>query len=1270
MLLTSARLSSSPSRRSLALGLLAVILTAAISWALPTGARAATHDITEAPALTWGFKKSWRTYVGVPAMSGDVTATPESWGSSTGYNLSWPFTSGTYDDETNTTVLHYSGTVRWQKYPGWGDLPDDQYALDVQLADPTVTISADGSAVSVVGRTRHAGTDTDFGRVDVSALAVDQVTPTVIDGGTTTWSDIPASLAKEGQILFEPNAEQASYYPIGAAIDTVSVSYTGLGGAPDFSDNFAAPGIDVLDTDGDNFVYAPATQLAANQFSGVVDADRKLAYLERRLGDGSQAGTVAFDLDTGEQLPGELPGVYAGTPLFVDNVTGRAYYNETSSVDAQTYTKWVRYDRATSTLTSGTLSTALPSASGGMPLGWDRVNRRAFTVVLTVPTGASTTDYASHQWKLRTYSPADEFGDEWTVKDYDLPNASQLAQNRFLYRSYGMTGASDGSLIVLGDRRATTDATNAPAPSTVPGAFRIVTTGDTATATAIPGTDRPNNSLQLYDFAKAGSDGVIALARTGSVATEAVGGAYGTTKGFVQSVDVTPATGGIQAEALVPVPLSTNDSYGRKSVTVSPDDGTIWIGGSKTKAIVGIRDGRVVAKQTINERTTVADSWLQAFPNGVFWMQSTELDAAGNTTDTLFGQANFGFQKLKRLGVTATVSMQPVDRSVSLGAGVASEEVTFSVVQEGGDPVPSLAWQVKAPGATRFVAIDGATDSELRVVAAPGMDGTQYRAVFTNAAGAVASDVATLSVEYAPSVSFDLVDTNVRVGEDAEFSVAGSGNPEPSVAWQRCVPGADCSDGDAWSDIASDAAGFEVSDSLLTVNNTTAAQSGTKFRAKFTNSAGTAYSRAATLSVVVPQARTLTGVQFDWTGSAELQRRAPNGAANYFSAGISDGDQASYLAADGAASVLHRASDGTLTAATWATRDAFLSDSGAQVVRLSGGSGEAEADGSLQISWDASFSVNMYGGLVPFTVTDPVLTLDGDGNGTLTALLSGYSSSMSDATTRDVVPPTPNVTIATFTGGVVDTTDDATSTLTPAYAGVQVDTPSHAPQLRSGTGWGSWPQSFVDFHQLTGLGSYWYTSGGSADPYKAPTPITLTIGVPAPDPTPTPTPTADPTPTATPDPTPDPSPTTQAEHEVTVNANVNDTLALTLTSTTATLGRFLPGVAANYDTSITATATTTGPSLLTIEDPGSDPGYLLNAGHPLAAPLKACATSSSSPSCAYANVTGAPQTLLAFDNAAATPLTVGLRQPISATEQLTAGTYGKTLTLTLSSGTP
>ena len=39
----------------------------------------------------------------------------------------------------------------------------------------------------------------------------------------------------------------------------------------------------------------------------------------------------------------------------------------------------------------------------------------------------------------------------------------------------------------------------------------------------------------------------------------------------------------------------------------------------------------------------------------------------------------------------------------------------------------------------------------------------------------------------------------------------------------------------------------------------------------------------------------------------------------------------------------------------------------------------------------------------------------------------------------------------------------------------------------------------MDFHYETGLTSYWYTSGGAADPKKAPTAITVSYSDVGPD---------------------------------------------------------------------------------------------------------------------------------------------------------------------------
>jgi hypothetical protein len=159
--------------------------------------------------------------------------------------------------------------------------------------------------------------------------------------------------------------------------------------------------------------------------------------------------------------------------------------------------------------------------------------------------------------------------------------------------------------------------------------------------------------------------------------------------------------------------------------------------------------------------------------------------------------------------------------------------------------------------------------------------------------------------------------------------------------------------------------------------------------------------------------------------------------------------------------------------------------------------------------------------------------------------------------------------------------------------------------------------------------------------------------------------------TTPPDPDPGTDPPAGDHKTVDVSGTVENALGLTLSATSASLGTFVPGQAADHDASVSGTATSTVPSVLTVTDTGASPGHLLNGGAPLASPLKVCATTAASPACSYASLGASPRQLLAFGSgASAVPLTVGLRQSIAAGEALSAGTYGKTLTFTLSAGTP
>jgi hypothetical protein len=266
---------------------------------------------------------------------------------------------------------------------------------------------------------------------------------------------------------------------------------------------------------------------------------------------------------------------------------------------------------------------------------------------------------------------------------------------------------------------------------------------------------------------------------------------------------------------------------------------------------------------------------------------------------------------------------------------------------------------------------------------------------------------------------------------------------------------------------------------------------------------------------------TVTGATFEWTFSDEANAASFNGQCNFWSAGQSDGTLATYTATNGNATVLKLDATNTyVPISDFATRCLDKNGTPAnffngpvpapvrlgQKVRFTGGSGTLDpATGASTIQWTGTWSINFYGDNVPFWMTNPKLTMNASGNGTITATMGGYKSDINDPSIRIPLPAVPNVVIATLAG--VSAANATGFSTTPVYGGVQYDADpvyGQSPQNRTSPGWGSWPDSFVDFQMETGLGSYWYTSGSaSIDIRKPPQSLTVGYGTFAPAPTPT-----------------------------------------------------------------------------------------------------------------------------------------------------------------------
>jgi alpha-tubulin suppressor-like RCC1 family protein len=182
------------------------------------------------------------------------------------------------------------------------------------------------------------------------------------------------------------------------------------------------------------------------------------------------------------------------------------------------------------------------------------------------------------------------------------------------------------------------------------------------------------------------------------------------------------------------------------------------------------------------------------------------------------------------------VTQQPSSTTVEEGQS-ASFEAAAS-----GFPAPTVQWELSSNGGSTWSAISGANSTQLTIALAKTSEsGRQYRAVFTNAAGAASTSAATLTVQKAPAVTKQPVSTTADEGQSASFEAAASGFPAPAAQWELSEDS-----GATWTPLAG------ANSSQLTLSNLTLAQSGDEYRVSYANPAGHATSEAATLTVQAP----------------------------------------------------------------------------------------------------------------------------------------------------------------------------------------------------------------------------------------------------------------------------------------------------------------------------------------------------------------------------------------------------------------------------------
>ncbi|MFD9796271.1 HtaA domain-containing protein [Streptomyces sp. NPDC059070] len=180
------------------------------AFAAPAASAAPAKVELKNATLDWGFKESFRRYIG----AGGITVG----GGARQAAGNGPFTfvdgTGTYDLPVHASASAFKGSVRFTAHGG---------VLDITLSDLKVSTTAKTGVLTADVTKKDGGKDTTADDVPLADLDLSGVRPS--QGAVMVFKDIPASLTKQGAEAFNGN------YKEGEKLDPATLTFP-LGADP------------------------------------------------------------------------------------------------------------------------------------------------------------------------------------------------------------------------------------------------------------------------------------------------------------------------------------------------------------------------------------------------------------------------------------------------------------------------------------------------------------------------------------------------------------------------------------------------------------------------------------------------------------------------------------------------------------------------------------------------------------------------------------------------------------------------------------------------------------------------------------------------------------------------------------------------------------------------------------------------------------------------------------------------------------------------------